>query len=121
MAKFRDKLERATILVKNNTITREVYVEKDQEYKAAVREWERCHGRVSVVEKGCLGTGFGDCSSIGSEPRPKFKRSKLKSNVLLVCAPITGELLQVNIRLGEQVSAQPGQSLMCLAINQLSM
>jgi multidrug efflux pump subunit AcrA (membrane-fusion protein) len=114
MAKFRDKLERATNLVKNNTITREEYVEKDQEYKAAVREWERVTAEYQLLKKGAWEPDLAIAQASVSEAAAKVQEVETEIKRALVCAPITGELLQVNVRLGEQVSAQPGQSLMLL-------
>jgi HlyD family secretion protein len=114
VAKFRDKLERAINLVKNNTITREEYVEKDQEYKAAVREWERVTAEYSLLKKGAWEPDLAIAQASVAEAAAKVQEVETEIKRALVCAPIDGELLQVNIRLGEQVSAQPGQSLMLM-------
>lgn len=114
MGKFRDKLERATNLIKNNTITREEFVEKDQEYKAAVREWERLTAEHNLLKKGAWLPDLAIAQATVEEAAAKVQEVETEIKRALVCAPIDGELLQVNIRLGEQVSAQPGQSLMIM-------
>ncbi len=114
MLKFRDKLERATNLIKINTITREEFVEKDQEYKAAVREWERLSAEYNLLKKGAWLPDVAIAQATVEEAAAKIQEVETEIKRALVCAPIDGELLQVNIRLGEQVSAQPGQSLMII-------
>jgi multidrug resistance efflux pump len=114
VGKFRDKLERATSLIKNNTITREEYVEKEQEYKTAVREWERVTAEYNLLKKGAWLPDLAIAQATLSEAAAKVQEIETEIQRALVCAPIDGELLQVNVRLGEQVSGQPGQSLIMM-------
>ncbi|MBY0586980.1 HlyD family efflux transporter periplasmic adaptor subunit [bacterium] len=113
-AAARDLLDRSEKLYTARSIGEEELIQRKQKASAAQEALSQAVAEDQLLKKGAWEEDIHVASSDVDEARTLVDQATIELQRLEVRAPIAGEVLQVNVRLGEYVGTPPGEALVVL-------
>lgn len=110
----KDQFDRATKLLSGNAIGAEEHNTKQRTYEEAVQQWQQANAELRLLKAGAWEPDKAIARAEVAQAQAQIEEIQTDIDRALVRAPVTGRVLQVNVRPGEYVGASPGQSLMVL-------
>ncbi|HTU25074.1 MAG TPA: HlyD family efflux transporter periplasmic adaptor subunit [Pirellulales bacterium] len=108
----RDEFERARSLVEHRAVSEQEAVGKRLLYEQALQDLRREQKSHELLLAGAWKPDLQIARAAVEQARAEVEQIRTEIDRATVRAPITGEVLQVNVREGEHVSDQPQQALM---------
>ena len=109
-----DQYERAHKLLTNQSISTEEHNDKQRQYEQAVQEWKRAQADLALLQAGAWEPDKAIARAAIAQAQAQIDETQTEIDRTLVRAPVAGQVLQVNVRPGEYVSAAAGQALVVL-------
>jgi multidrug resistance efflux pump len=109
-----DVRDRDRILVKSGAVTNEVMVAAEQAVQAAQAQVDTSQANLALLKAGAWDPDKVIAAAAVQQAQAQVDQAMTQLALLEVRAPVTGTILQVNVRLGEAVAASPGQSLIVM-------
>jgi HlyD family secretion protein len=109
-----DRLRRAQALSRSRAVGDEELVRLRQECEAAREQLARAEAEARLLRAGAWGPDKAVARAAVAQARAQLAQAETELERLEVRALVGGEVLQVNVRPGEFVGAQPGQALVLL-------
>lgn len=109
-----DEADRARRLIQSRAISPEELVQRMQSMRTSHEQLAMVKAQDDLLKAGAWQPDKDIAHAAVAQAQAQVEQIKTDLDRLLVRAPVTGTVLQVNIRLGENVSAQPGQGLIVL-------
>jgi multidrug resistance efflux pump len=113
-AATRDLLDRTEKLFASRSIGEEELIQRRQKASAAQEALSQAIAEDQLLKKGAWEEDIRVATSDVEQARSLVEQAKTEIARLDVRSPIAGEVLQVNVRLGEYVGTPPGQALIVL-------
>jgi multidrug resistance efflux pump len=113
-AAARDTLDRSEKLFTTRSIGEEELIQRRQKSQAAQEALSQAIAEDNLLKKGAWAEDILVAQSQVEEAQAMVQQARTEKDRLAVRAPIAGEVLQVNVRVGEYVGTPPGQPLVVL-------
>jgi multidrug resistance efflux pump len=110
----RDLLDRSEKLFTSRSIGEEELIQRKQKASAAKEALSQAIAEDDLLKKGAWEEDIRVATSEVEQAQALVEQAQIELQRLEVRAPIAGEVLQVNVRLGEYVGTPPGQPLVYL-------
>jgi multidrug resistance efflux pump len=110
----RDEFERARLLVATHAVSDQEMVTKRLLHEQAAQDAKRVEKEHALLLAGAWEPDRAIARTAVDEAQAEVERIKTEIDRATVRAPITGQVLQVNVREGEQVSGDPLRPLLIL-------
>lgn len=109
-----DQYERAQKLYQQRAIGEEEVVKIRQSRQAAQEQWDRAKAELALLQAGAWDADKAVARASVVQMQAQLEMTRTELDRLAVRAPVSGEVLQVNVRPGEFVGATAGQPLVVL-------
>jgi multidrug resistance efflux pump len=113
-ARLKDQFDRAKRLLERQALSQAEYVEREQEYEAAIYEQVRTQAEYDLLEAGAWQPDIEIAQAAVSEARAQIQQVTTEIARAKVVSPVDGVVLQVNVRPGERVSDRDAKALVVL-------
>jgi multidrug resistance efflux pump len=113
-ARLQDQYERAKRVVSRGAISSEEYIDRQQEYEAAVHQQVQAQAEYDLLKAGAWKPDIEIAKAAVEEAHGQVEQVKTEIGRATVTAPVDGVILQVNVRPGECVSNTDARALMVL-------
>jgi multidrug resistance efflux pump len=114
VALLEDKRQRTSKLVARHAATVEEGVERKLALDVGLQQLEQARTEHRLLEAGSWAPDKAVARAAVAQARAQVELAKTEIERAVVRAPADGDVLQVNVRAGESVAAQPGQALVVL-------
>ncbi len=111
---MKDQAERALSLVKSGATSKEEAIQREQLMETAYHQWLQAQAELALLEAGTWDKDLEVSRAALVLAQAQVQQTQTERERAVVRAPIDGHLLKVNVRPGEYVGAQPGQTLIVL-------
>ena len=112
--RMKDDLVRAKQLYQTRVVTEQEYITRRLSYEAAVQQLKEAEAQDRLLKSGAWEPDKAIARTTISQAKTDAERIRTEIERATVRAPVDGEILQVNIRVGEQVASQSEKPLMVL-------
>ncbi|MFO1021405.1 MAG: HlyD family efflux transporter periplasmic adaptor subunit [Planctomycetales bacterium] len=109
-----DRFARSEKLVERKAITREDFVVRRQALKVSEAQLSRVEAEDTLLRAGAWGPDKEVAAAAVEQAQAQLQQTMTEIERLTVNSPLEGEVLQVNVRPGEFVGQQPGQTLLTI-------
>jgi multidrug efflux pump subunit AcrA (membrane-fusion protein) len=109
-----DQAQRAKQLLGRSAISQEEFVQRQLQYEMLRFQWEQARADLALLKAGAWQPDKEVSRASIALAKAQIDQTKTEIERATVRAPIDGHVLQVNVRAGEFVGAQPGQALMIM-------
>jgi len=114
LLEMKDEADRARDLAAKRAISQEEAVQREQAFHVAEELLALAKAQDALVKAGAWEADKAIARATVEQARAQVEQAEVELERLIVRAPVVGDVLQVNIRPGENVGTQPGQTLMAL-------
>jgi len=114
VAQALDAFQRAERLRKTNAIAEQDFVARQLEYEAAQQRLAESESELALLRAGAWAPDKAIARATFEQSRAEADQIRTEIERALVRAPVDGEVLQVNVRVGEHVSARGARALVVL-------
>ncbi|MFM8252775.1 MAG: HlyD family secretion protein [Planctomycetota bacterium] len=111
---WRDQAERSQKLIGSRVITDEEHMQRQLKLEASQQDLARAQAEDALLRAGSWEEDLQVARANVAAARAQIAQVETEIQRALVCSPIDGHVLQVNIRPGEYVSAAANQALLVL-------
>ncbi len=111
---LRDQAERSLALVKTGAVSSEENIQRQQAMETAYHQWLQAKSELTLLQAGTWAKELAVSRAALDLAKTQIQLTKTELERTIVRAPIDGHLLKVNVRPGEYVGAQPGQTLIVM-------
>lgn len=110
----KDQADRGRVLVTKHTISAEENVQRQMTAEMTRQQWEQAKSDLALLKAGAWQPDVEISTAAVAQAKAQIEQTKTEIERATVRAPIDGQVLQVNVRPGEYVSAQGGQALLMM-------
>jgi multidrug resistance efflux pump len=111
---MKDLADRASVLVTRQATSQEDFVQRKLTLQVAQQQLEQARADLDLLKAGAWKPDKEVSRAAVELAKAQVLQTKTEIERATVCAPIDGHVLQVNVRPGEYVGTQPGQSLVMM-------
>jgi HlyD family secretion protein len=111
---MKDLADRAQALVGQQAVSQEEANQRKITLEMVKHQWEQARAELALLKAGAWQADKEVSRAAVALAESQVEQTKTEIDRATVRAPIDGQVLQVNVRPGEYVGAQPGQTLMML-------
>lgn len=119
LANEQDQLMRAQPLYDRRAISEEELIRRRQMFRMAKEQLSRVQAEYDLLKAGAWAPDKAVASADVAQARAQLDQTQTELERLVVRASVDGEVLQVNVRPGEFVAAQPGPLVMLGNVHRL--
>jgi multidrug resistance efflux pump len=112
--RLKDDMVRARLLFKQRVVSEQEYITSRLSHEAAVQQLKEAEAQDRLLKSGAWEPDKAIARANIAQAKSDAERIRTEIERATVRAPVDGEVLQVNVRAGEHVAAQPAASLMVL-------
>lgn len=109
-----DQYQRSQKLLSTKAITEEELTQRRLNYEEADQQWSQAKSEYDLLKAGTWQPDLQVAKAAVAIATAQVQQTQTEIDRALVRAPTDGEVLQVNVRPGQSVSAQSGQALIML-------
>ena len=109
-----DQFKRTKRLYESRALSEDEYRRRWFALQLTQEQLHTADTELALIKKGSWSADIAVAEAAVKQAEAQVQQARIELELLNISAPITGELLQINIRPGEFVSSQPGQSLVAL-------
>jgi multidrug resistance efflux pump len=109
-----DVRDRDRKLVGTNAVTKEEMVAREQAVQAAQAQLEVSRANLALLKAGAWQPDKVIAAASVEQAQAQVAQAQTQLDLLEVQAPVSGTVLQINVRPGESIAASPGQSLIVM-------
>ena len=109
-----DLYERGKKLVGTGAITAEDFITLEEGYRSALAQLALAKANLALLKAGTWEPDKAISRANIDSTKAQVEQAKTTLDLLRVCAPVDGTILQVNVRPGEYISTLGGQSLILM-------
>ena len=110
----KDLAERGRELVKSKSVAQEEFVQREMGLEMAIQQRAQARADLDLLKAGAWQADKDVSQASIAMAKAQAEQTETEIERATVKAPIAGHILQVNVRPGEYVGAQPGQALIML-------
>jgi len=110
----KDQADRGRVLVNTRAISPEDHTQRQMNAETAKHQWEQAKADLALLNAGAWQPDKDVSRAAVAQARAQIEQTKTEIERATVRAPIDGHVLQVHVRPGEFVGAQPGQALVMM-------
>jgi HlyD family secretion protein len=110
----KDQADRARTLLDRQAISPEDFTHRQMTLEVARFQMEQANADYALLDAGAWRADKEVSQAAVALAKAQVEQTQTEIERTIVCAPADGHVLQVNVRPGEYVGTQPGQSLMML-------
>lgn len=105
---------RTRTLVKQNALAEEELDRREQAYRMAEEQLSKVRGDLALLKAGAWEPELAVARAEVAQAQAALVQTETELERLRVCAPVDGDVLQVNVRPGEFAGTPPGKALIVL-------
>jgi multidrug resistance efflux pump len=114
VALVQDQYDRASKLMPNRAVSEEDYHQRRLSFETARQQLSQVQAEYQLLKAGAWDKDKAIARAAVEQARSQVDMIQTEIDRALVCAPVDGDVLQVNVRPGEYVGAPPSQALVVL-------
>ena len=109
-----DQIRRARVLHGRQAVGEEELIRREQAFRMAREQHSRARAEYDLLQAGAWQPDKDIARAVVEQAQAQLAQTETELDRLVVRALVDGEVLQVNVRLGEYVGTPPGQPLVVL-------